>query len=116
VVLCGIAVAFYFVRGLRRKRDIWEPLWCGFLALALGLVGTVQGLVEALSRFASLGGVGCSPDLAYGAAKALVSGFFALIVMSGAIFCSLVLWRRRPLMVKRVIVKRRPPEGSDDLD
>jgi len=45
VLLCGIFVLVYFVRGLSRRKDIWEPLWFGLLALAMGLMGTVSGVI-----------------------------------------------------------------------
>ncbi len=118
VILCSVLVIVYFVRGLRRRQDIWEPLWLGFLALALGLTGTVHGVIESLGKFAAVANVtgsfgGAGPlELAVGAAKALVPTFLALSVLSAAIFCSLILWRRRLLPAPSVTPRARRPEDN----
>ena len=98
VIVCAIGVLFFFFRGLYRRKDIWEPLWMGSLALVLGLAGTVADVITVMSRMASLGDVVNQADFSYGMAHALTCSFMGLTVLAVSIFCSLLLWRRRPGM------------------
>jgi MotA/TolQ/ExbB proton channel family len=107
VMACAIGVIFFFLRGLHRRNDIWEPLWLGFLALAVGLAGTVAETIAVLCRMASLGDVVNLGDITAGTARALITSFMGLNVMAGAIFCSLILWRRRPKMTEGVPKERQ---------
>jgi biopolymer transport protein ExbB/TolQ len=80
----------------------------------VGLAGTVYGAIETLSKIAALAGAAGPCELAVGVSKALVPTFMALSVLSAAIFCSLILWRRRLLVARQVEARSRRPEDEPE--